>query len=141
MSANLTKYQAAADSANNAFNAKASAYEFSRKLGQRRHKRDNADFRQSFSRSQNPFQQQWGSRGMGSSGFYKEALQRRTTDYTRDRGRMFEDQQSQLNELDMGFAADKQARDDALASIEAQKAAEIAQTGQWLEMLAPYLNR
>lgn len=138
---NLSRYASAKRNVNNDFAAKESAYQFSRGLSQRRGARDRADARQSFRRSQPGFQASWGSRGMGDSGFYKEALQRRTSDHTRNLGRMREDQQSQLSQLDMQRASDTQARDRALADIDLAKAEEIASVGRWLEQLRPYLGR
>lgn len=138
---NLSRYATAKRNVNDDFAAKESAYQFSRRLSQRRGSRDLADARRSFSRSQPNFQASWGSRGMGDSGFYKEALQRRTSDYTRNLGRMQEDQQSDLNRLDMQRASDEQARNRALADIDLRKAEEIANVGRWLEQLRPYLGR
>ena len=137
---NLTQIQSQRRNATRELGAKEAANTFARSLSQRRGQRNQADFTEQFRRQTPTFTAGWAGRGMGDSGFYREALGQFVGDFTRDQGRMLEDQQSELAQLDMERAEYRSAFDDYMADLEAQKAARIASTAQYLEAMRPHLG-
>jgi hypothetical protein len=111
-------------------------------LSQQRGNRQAADFKQDFGRSQPGFTSSWAKRGMAGggvrSGAFQQALQNRVGDYTQGLGRMQQDQAVNNRQYEMNGASIEAYRQQALADLEAQKSAQIAQAALNLQALKPY---
>jgi hypothetical protein len=123
------------DSAQNTFNK-------NRALTQ--HGNAMADFNRGFKRQLPGFSASFGRRGLAGggikSGVMGRAMNNFVGDYTREVGRAQQNQFDDMQQFDFNqsrFAAD---RDSALADIEAQKAATIAQTAAQISALQPYMG-
>lgn len=106
--------------------------------------RNVADFRQGFQRQLPSFSAAWGQRGLTGggvqSGAFGRAMQNFVGDYTKDLGRMTEDQFGQDQQYDFNQARFTADRDSAMTDIATRKAQLIAQTAQGIASLRPYLG-
>jgi hypothetical protein len=123
----------ASESANN---------QYTQFLSQQRGNRQIGDFKRGFERQQPSFTARWGQRGMTGggvqSGAFQQSLQRRLGDYTRDLGRMETDLASQLQQGQLNQGRLDAWREEQLAQLEADKAAQIAQAALNLKAVKPY---
>jgi hypothetical protein len=125
---------------NNDFAARRAANTFSRSLSARQGARSLGDMRQNFSRQVPQFQANFARRGLGSSGVYQKAMQRFTGDYSRDMGRMLEDQDADRYKFDMDDAGLVAERDRVLGDLDLSKAQQIAMTAQSINALRPFMG-
>ena len=128
----------------NQFAQQSAANTFARNRASQKGQQGLADFRQGFQRQLPKFTAGFGRRGLAGggiqSGVFQGAMQNYVGDYTKNLGRMEQDvwdTDQQYNFDQQRFAAD---RDQALASLQAQKALLIAQTAQHINGLRPYLG-
>ena len=140
----LSPYQDQTNSAMTNFANRSAQNSFSRNAAQVSGNRNVADFRQGFRRNLPKWGAGFAQRGLSGggiqSGVHNRAMQNFLGDYTRDMGRMQEDnfntdQQFGFNQAQ--FTAD---RDSAMADIATRKAQMIAQTAQGIASLRPYLG-
>jgi hypothetical protein len=116
---------------------------FSKNRSQTQHGNAMADFNRGFKRQLPGFTAGFARRGLGGgvkSGVMGRAMNNFVGDYTREVGRAQQNQFDDMQQFDFNqsrFAAD---RDSALADIEAQKAATIAQTAAQISALQPYMG-
>lgn len=136
----MSQYNRGVAATNDDFAAKRTANTFSRGLSQRRHSRNIGDFQQSFRRNTPTFQAGYAHRGLGDSGIYKRALGRYAGDYSRDLGRMYEDQDSDSFQFDMNDRLYQTEHERTLADLASQKANMIANTALNINALKPYMN-
>lgn len=102
-----------------------------------------ADFQQGFGRSLPKFAAQWGRRGMTGgigSGVQQAQTNQFIGDYTRDLGRLRGDIYNQDQQYGFNQAQFEAQRDQALASLQAQKAQLIASTAQHIAGLKPLMG-
>ena len=141
MAIDTSKYEARRRTVNNDWSGKKAANEFGRFTSQQRYTRNKGDLTRDFSRSQNPFMGSMAQRGLTGggvrSGAFQQALSRRVGDYTQAQGRLGEDYANQARSYDMQGAELDRWRTDALAELEAEKAAEIATAALNIKALRP----
>ena len=117
---------------------------YGRFLGQQRFERNVGDMGRSFGRQYAPQKARFGQRGLSGGGINSGAMQqsmgRFVGDYARDVGRAYQDQTLQNQGYDMQQANLDQWRQQALQSVETQKANDIAWTAQNLQYLRDQLG-
>jgi len=116
---------------------------FSKTLSQKRGNRQLGSFQRNFQRQLPKFTAGFGQRGLSGpnrSGVMQRAMNQYLGDYTRDLGYMKDDLNDELRQFDFNDARFAAERDAALASLEAQKAAIIAQTAQAVNGLKPFMS-
>lgn len=140
----LSPILGAQNAARNEYAAKSAANTFSRTLSQQRGNRQLGDMRRSFGRQLPSFTASFGRRGLSGPGIRSGVMQRAMNnyigDYTRDLGRAQGDLDNEMRQFDFNQARFAAERDNALASLEAQKAAMIAQTAQHILGLKPMMG-
>jgi hypothetical protein len=118
--------------------------QYARFLSQQRGDRQVSDTRRDFSRSTPRYTASWGRRGLTGggvqSGSYQQGLSNYAGDYTRNLGRLYEDQANEGRTFDLNDANYTAMRESALADLEADKQRTIAATAAHLRELAPLLG-
>lgn len=144
MAADLTPILGQESAVRSDFAAKSAANAFSRNLSQTRGSRNIGDFSQGFRRQMPTFTSQFGARGLAGGGIHsgvmQGAMRNFVGDYTRDLGRMQEDNFNDLQQYDFNQSRFQAERDRALADLQAQKAAMIASTAAQISALRPYMG-
>lgn len=140
----LSPYARQEQSVRSDFAQRSAQNTFQRSRSNRSGQQGIADFRQGFQRDQPRFTAGFGQRGLTgpgvSSGTFQRAMQNRVGDYTRDMGRMQQDQTDNLQQFDFNQARFTQERDLQLSNIAAEKAALIANTAQQIAALRPFMG-
>lgn len=138
-------YEASRRDVNRNWATERATNDYARTVSQQRGARTSSDYRRDFGREQPGFMSQFGKRGlMGggvNSGTFKRHLQRRSSDYARNLGRMSQDQAVEQNQYNLRQQQLDAAKASALSDIEVQRARAIAQTASNLRALSPLLNR
>lgn len=141
MAIDFSRYEKARRGVNQTHGAQSAAGEFGRFIGNQRSARDQGDYRTNFSRTQDPFMGGMARRGLTGggiqSGTFQHAMSQRATDFAQGQGRMVEDQANMNRQWDFGQANLDSQRQDALADIQQQEAAEIAAAALQIKALKP----
>jgi hypothetical protein len=120
------------------------ANEFGRFVSQQRANRGMSDLQRSFGRAMPKFGASFGQRGMAGpgarSGVFQNALQRFVGDHTRTMGFARQDLTNEMSQFDMQGATIQGAHQRALAELEMQRQAEIANAAMQLNALRPYIG-
>jgi hypothetical protein len=122
------------------FNAGRAQNTFDRANFARQSTRNISDFRSGFARQTPKFQAHFANRGLGQSGIYRRALRNFTGDYSRDLGRMYEDDSAGRYQFDLNDAMMKSQYDGQIADLDLQKAQQIAATAKHINALKPYMS-
>lgn len=141
MALDTSRFEAGRRQINDEYAGKQAANEFGRFVGQQRTNRQIGDFKTDFGRGQGRFMGGMARRGLTGggvrSGAFQQALQQRAGDYTRDLGRMQQDQGMALQQSQLESANIDRWRNDALADLEAQKQREIALAALNIKAIKP----
>jgi hypothetical protein len=121
--------------------AKRTANEFGRFTSQQRFHRDYGAFTRDFQRRFPNFNAGFGRRGLTGpnvqSGVHQRAMQDFVGDHTRQGAERQQDFQSEQTQFDQSAASFEAARQRALADLEAEKAAAMAQAALEIQGLRP----
>jgi|SRR6478609_931959 len=141
---NSAGYAQAASDVQYRYNTDKAQNAYGRFLSQQRGERTLGDMQTNFNRSLPKFGAQWGQRGLAGPGINSGVRQRAYSNYLGDFGRDYTRTQSDIQQ-DLGNYDLQSAQSDAwltssLASIEADRQAEIANQALAIEALRPYLG-
>lgn len=132
-------YEAKRRGINDQYTSQSATNAYSRFLSQQRGERTIGDYTQDFKRALPGYSAGYGKRGLAGggvqSGVYQNAMRNYVGDYGQNVNRLYADQQSQLNQYDLGQADLTAQRDRAMADLEVDKATQIANAASYLQAL------
>jgi len=138
------QYEAARRGVENQYTQNSTQNAYGRFLSQQRGQRSLGDMQQGFQRSYPGYTAQFGQRGLSGGGVNSGAMQQSMGnyigDYYRDYGRAQQDLTQELQQFDLGQSQLDAWRQNELMNIEQQKANDIANTANILQMLQQYLG-
>lgn len=144
MATDLSSYLRNENAIRSSWASNQAANTFGRQQAQLHGSRGMEDFRQGFQRQLPQFQSGFGQRGLAGggmqSGVMQGAMRNYLGDYTKNLGRMTQDNASNLSQYDFNARQYDTLKEQQLAENQAAKIAQIAQTAAHITALKPYMG-